>query len=82
MNTTLNNLYCYLLESRINKFLPSEYFGPTSSRLIQQESALRETCSDQQRELLEQFQKSIALSHDQEMQALFLATWTVARELL
>lgn len=51
MTPKTKGLYCRLLESRTSNFLPPEYFGLTSNRLIRQKPALRETCSGQQREL-------------------------------
>ena len=71
----------YLLENRCKEFLPQEYYWHYTRLAEKQESALLETLSDSQWELLEQYQTTRNTMHSHELEAMFLAAWQTSREL-
>lgn len=80
--TDLMQIICnYLLENRYKEFLPREYYWHYTRLAEKQESALLETLSDLQWELLDQCQATQNLLHNHELEAMFQAAWNAAREL-
>lgn len=70
-----------LLEDRYREFLPREYFWHLTRLFEEQESALLETLSDHQRDLLEQYESTQNRMHSHELEAMFQAAWRASREL-
>lgn len=81
MTDLMQTLYNYLQENRARDFLSHKYFWYYSNVLDLLESALMNTLTDEQQELLEQYQDAVYECCDMEQQALFLATLSLAREL-
>ena len=60
---------------------PQEYYWHYTRLAEKQESALLETLSESQWELLEQYQTTRNTMHSHELEAMFLAAWKTSREL-
>lgn len=80
--TDLMQIICdYLLENRYKEFLPREYYWHYTHLAEEQESALLECLSDNQRDLLDQYESTRNLMHSHELEAMFQAAWRASREL-
>lgn len=82
MTDIQQNLFQHLMETRVRHMLPSGCYRHFSGMLEQQETALLETMTAAQKALFASYQDASAAVCDLEQQAMFLATWAAARELL
>ena len=81
MTDIMQIIYDYLLENHYNEFLPQEYFWRATVLVDELESALLETLSDDQWELLDQYQATRNTMHSHDLEAMFQAAWRAFREL-
>ena len=81
MTDLMRAIYDYLLDNHYKEFLPQEYFWHYARLVVEQESALLESLSDSQRQLLERFESTQDKIHLYEMEAIFQAAWSTSREL-
>lgn len=81
MTDLMQTLFDYIQENRVRNFLPHKYFWHYSRVLTLREDALLDTLSDEQRDLLEQYQNAECDCQTLEKEATFLATLALAREL-
>ena len=81
MTELMQSIYDYISEHCYREYLPREHYWHYTRLLAKQETDLLEICSDQQRTLLEKYQDTKALMHDQELEAMFQAAWAAAWEL-
>lgn len=81
MTDIMQTICDYLLENHYQEFLPREYFWRYTGLVDELESALLETLSDDQRQLLDQYQTIRNMMHSHDLEAMFQAAWNAAREL-
>lgn len=81
MTDIMQTICDYLLENRYREFLPREYYWHYTRLAETQESALLETLSDDQWELLDQYQATRNTMHSHDLEAMFQAAWRAFREL-
>ncbi len=81
MTELMQVLFTYIQEKRIRDFLPPKDLSHCYCILSQCEDALLAALSDDQKELLEQYQAADSDRQTLEDEALFLATPSLAREL-
>lgn len=81
MTDAMQELFDYIQELRLEEYLPQKGYWRQANSAAKRESALLATCTPQQKKLLEQYQHAQFLIRQQELEAMFQAVWTVAREL-
>ena len=81
MTTLMQVIFEHIQEHSYEEYLPREYYWHYTRLAEKQESALLETLSDPQWELLDQYQATRNQLHNHELEAMFQAAWNAAREL-
>lgn len=81
MTDLMRIIYEYICENRQMDYVPFMRHLRYRRLIETQEDALRATCSEQQKELLDQFQSTQSRIYLEELEAMFLATWDAVREL-
>lgn len=75
-------LFEYLIEKPSWQLLPAACYRSSLHMREQREAALLAAMTEPQRALFEAYQNAVDAVCDLEQQAMFLATWAAARELL
>lgn len=80
MTGTMQALYDYTLENRFTAFLTGRDYAEADSLAEELLNALREELPQPQRERLDRLSDALMEQRDLELEAMFQAAWSVARE--
>lgn len=80
MNGTMQALYDYTLENRFTAFLTGRDYAEADSLAEALLNALRGELPQPQRERLDRLSDALMEQRDLELEAMFQAAWSVARE--
>ena len=81
MTDLMQTLFDYILDNLVENYLPGPPYLKNAAALEAQDAALQKLLTPEQRAMLEKLQAT-EYRHDlMELEAMFQATWAVAREL-
>ncbi len=81
MTALMKSIFEYITDYRYQNYLPQPTYQNYFNLLVEQEQALLDTCSAEQKEMLDACQTTFGEITCMELEAMFQASWAVAREL-